>query len=204
VGCKYMAFFTFSKKNQILVLILTTFCSWYNICTWKIITNTNDYMKTTFEKDIMELEESLSRYAYSLTSNRDDAKDLVQETFFKALNNQEKFNDQTNIKAWVYTIMKNTFINDYRRRTKRQTLFSSDVQEYVLNNRPAELNPESEYGFRELTNVVNSLEPEFRVPFQMHDNGYKYQEIADELGLHLGTVKSRIHFSRQKLMEKLK
>ena len=86
---------------------------------------------TTFEKDILELEESLSRYAYSLTSNRDDAKDLVQETFFKALNNQEKFSDQTNIKAWIYTIMKNTFINDYRRRTKRQTLFSSDVQEYV-------------------------------------------------------------------------
>jgi RNA polymerase sigma-70 factor (ECF subfamily) len=178
--------------------------SWYNICTWKIITNTNDYMKTTFEKDILELEESLSRYAYSLTSNRDDAKDLVQETFFKALNNQEKFSDQTNIKAWIYTIMKNTFINDYRRRTKRQTLFSSDVQEYVLNNRPAEHNPESEFSFRELTKIVNSLEPEFRVPFQMHDSGYKYQEIADELGLHLGTVKSRIHFSRQKLMEKLK
>ena len=163
------------------------------------------YMKNiTFEKEILELETNLSRYAYSLTSNRDDAKDLVQETFFKALNNQEKFNEHTNIKAWVYTIMKNTFINDYRRRTKRQTMFSSDVHEYVLNNSPADLGPETDFGFRELNKVVNSLEPEFRIPFQMHDNGYKYQEIADELGLHLGTVKSRIHFSRQKLMEKLK
>ncbi|MFA6335686.1 MAG: RNA polymerase sigma factor [Bacteroidales bacterium] len=157
-----------------------------------------------FEKEILELETNLSRYAYSLTSNKDDAKDLVQETFFKALNNQEKFNEHTNIKAWVYTIMKNTFINDYRRRTKRQTLFSEDVHEYVLNSRPSDLGPESDFGYRELNNVVNELEPEFRIPFQMHDNGYKYQEIADELGLHLGTVKSRIHFSRQKLMEKLK
>jgi len=162
-------------------------------------------MKTnTFQKEILELETNLSRYAYSLTSNKDDAKDLVQETFFKALNNQEKFNEHTNIKAWVYTIMKNTFINDYRRRTKRQTILSSDVHEYFLNNTPTDLSPESDFGFRELLKAVNSLEPEFRIPFQMHDNGFKYQEIADELGLHLGTVKSRIHFSRQKLMDKLK
>ena len=171
-----------------------------------LVKNNNSIEKKTnsFEKEILELEGNLSRYAYSLTSNRDDAKDLVQETFFKALNNQEKFNEHTNIKAWVYTIMKNTFINDYRRRTKRQTLFSSDIHEFILNNKPADHGPESDFGYRELTRVVNSLEPEFRIPFQMHDNGYKYQEIADELGLHLGTVKSRIHFSRQKLMEKLK
>ena len=157
----------------------------------------------TFEKEILELEDNLSRYAYSLTTNRDDAKDLVQETFFKALNNQDKFNEHTNIKAWVYTIMKNTFINDYRRRSKRQSLFSEDVHEYVINNRPGDMGPEQEFGFRELTSIVNDLEPEFRIPFQMHDNGFKYQEIAEELGLHLGTVKSRIHLSRKKLMEKI-
>ena len=157
----------------------------------------------TFEKEILELEDNLSRYAYSLTTNRDDAKDLVQETFFKALNNQDKFNEHTNIKAWVYTIMKNTFINDYRRRSKRQSLFSEDVHEYVINNRPGDMGPEQEFGFRELTSIVNDLEPEFRIPFQMHDNGFKYQEIAEELGLHLGTVKCRIHVSRKKLMEKI-
>lgn len=159
--------------------------------------------KSNFETAILELESNLSRYAYSLTSNYDDAKDLVQETYFKAFNNQDKFNDNTNIKAWVYTIMKNTFINDYRRRIKRQALFSEDVHEFVINNKPADYGPEAEFGFRELTKVVESLEPEFRIPFQMHDKGYKYQEIADELGLHLGTVKSRIHFSRQKLKKKL-
>ncbi len=157
-----------------------------------------------FEAEIISMEPSLTRYAYSLTLDTDDAKDLVQETYYKALNNQDKFDSDTNLKAWLYTIMKNTFINDYRRRVKKQAIFNKDVQEYVLNSRPAEANPESDFHFKELTVMVNSLEPEFRIPFQMHDSGYKYQEIADELGLHLGTVKSRIHFSRQKLIEKLK
>lgn len=157
-----------------------------------------------FDSEIINLEPSLSRYAYSLTLDPDEAKDLVQETYFKALNNQEKFDNETNIKAWLYTIMKNTFINDYRRRVKKQAIFSKDVHEFVLNSKPTDANPESDFNYRELTFLVNSLEPEFRIPFQMHDKGFKYQEIADELGLHLGTVKSRIHFSRQKLIEKLK
>jgi RNA polymerase sigma factor, sigma-70 family len=160
-------------------------------------------INSVFEREIINMEPNLVRYAYSLTLDLDDAKDLVQETFFKALNNQEKFDDQTNIKAWLYTIMKNTFINDYRRRVKKQAIFNKDVHEFVLNSKPADANPESDFNYRELTLMVNSLEPEFRIPFQMHDNGFKYQEIADELGLHLGTVKSRIHFSRQKLMERL-
>ena len=157
-------------------------------------------VSANFNSEIISLEPSLTRYAFSLTSNMEDAKDLVQETYFKALNNQDKFDEQTNIKAWMYTIMKNTFINDYRRRVKKQAIFNKDVQEFVLISRPAETSPESDFTFRELTSMVNSLEPEFRIPFQMHDSGYKYQEIADELGLHLGTVKSRIHFTRQKLM----
>ena len=161
-------------------------------------------VSANFNSEIISLEPSLTRYAFSLTSNMEDAKDLVQETYFKALNNQDKFDEQTNIKAWMYTIMKNTFINDYRRRVKKQAIFNKDVQEFLLISRPAETSPESDFNFRELTSMVNSLEPEFRIPFQMHDSGYKYQEIADELGLHLGTVKSRIHFSRQKLMEKIK
>ncbi|MEG0518936.1 MAG: sigma-70 family RNA polymerase sigma factor [Bacteroidales bacterium] len=157
-----------------------------------------------FGSEIINLGPCLSRYAYSLTLDPDEAKDLVQETYFKALNNQEKFDNETNIKAWLYTIMKNTFINDYRRRVKKQAIFSKDVHEFVLNSKPTDANPESDFNYRELNVLVNSLEPEFRIPFQMHDKGFKYQEIADELGLHLGTVKSRIHFSRQKLIDKLR
>ncbi len=157
-----------------------------------------------FNSELVSLEPSLTRYAYSLTLDSDEAKDLVQETYYKALNNQDKFDNETNIKAWLYTIMKNTFINDYRRRVKKQAIFNKDIQEFVLNNKPTDTSPESDFNYRELSLLINSLEPEFRIPFQMHDSGYKYQEIADELGLHLGTVKSRIHFSRQKLIDKLK
>ncbi|MDO4736619.1 MAG: RNA polymerase sigma factor [Bacteroidia bacterium] len=157
----------------------------------------------SFDSELIELEPVLRRYAYSLTLNMDDAKDLVQDTLFKALSNEDKFDAETNIKAWLYTIMRNTFINDYRRKSKRESIFTNDVKEFVLNSRPAQSSPESDLNFKELTFMVNSLEPEFRIPFQMHDSGYKYQEIADELGLQLGTVKSRIHFSRKKLMEKI-
>lgn len=157
----------------------------------------------TFDRELTCLEPVLKRYAYSLTLNMEDAKDLVQETFYKALVNEDKFDAQTNIKAWLYTILKNTFINDYRRKSKKEKIFSSDVKDYVLNSKPAESNPESDVNYKDLNVLVNSLEPEFRIPFQMHDDGYKYQEIADELGLQLGTVKSRIHFSRKKLMDKI-
>lgn len=157
----------------------------------------------TFDRELTCLEPVLKRYAYSLTLNMEDAKDLVQETFYKALVNEDKFDAQTNIKAWLYTILRNTFINDYRRKTKKEKIFSSDVKDYVLNSKPAESNPESDVNYKDLNVLVNSLEPEFRIPFQMHDDGYKYQEIADELGLQLGTVKSRIHFSRKKLMDKI-
>lgn len=157
----------------------------------------------TFDRELTCLEPVLKRYAYSLTLNMEDAKDLVQETFYKALVNEDKFDAQTNIKAWLYTILKNTFINDYRRKNKKEKIFSSDVKDYVLNSKPAESNPESDVNYKDLNVLVNSLEPEFRIPFQMHDDGYKYQEIADELGLQLGTVKSRIHFSRKKLMDKI-
>ncbi len=157
----------------------------------------------TFDRELTCLEPVLKRYAYSLTLNMEDAKDLVQETFYKALVNEDKFDAQTNIKAWLYTILKNTFINDYRRKSKKEKIFSSDVKDFVLNSKPAESNPESDVNYKDLNVLVNSLEPEFRIPFQMHDDGYKYQEIADELGLQLGTVKSRIHFSRKKLMDKI-
>ena len=153
----------------------------------------------TFQKEVLELESNLNKYAYSLTMNVEDAKDLVQETFFKAFNNQEKFNEHTSIKAWTYTIMKNTFINEYRKRIKKEAVFSYEVHEYIINNRPSEFNPESDLGFSDLSEAVESLDIDFKIPFKMLDDGYKYNEIAEELGICLGTVKSRIHISRKRL-----
>lgn len=149
------------------------------------------------------MQSALTGYAYSLTSNMDDAKDLVQESYLRALNNRDKFDDNTNLKAWMFTILRNIFINSYNRKVRTSYVASSDVNEYVLNSKPSAHDPESDCSFNELNEKVAEMEPQFRVPFQMYDMGYKYNEIADELGLKLGTVKSRIHFSRKKLMDQI-
>jgi RNA polymerase sigma factor (sigma-70 family) len=159
-----------------------------------------------FSRQLISMEDSLERFALSLTADRDEAKDLLQETYVKALIYKDKFEEYTNLKAWTYTIMKNTFINNYRKSKRENTTVDNTKDLFLLNNyRESQLmQPESEYSLQELTKAVNSLEDEFRIPFVMHTEGYKYKEIADELGLKIGTVKSRIFFTRKKLMEVLK
>jgi RNA polymerase sigma factor (sigma-70 family) len=159
-----------------------------------------------FSNQLISMEDSLERFALSLTSNREEAKDLLQETYVKALIYQDKFEEYTNLKAWTYTIMKNTFINNYRKSKRENTTVDNTKDLYFLNNHKESqlMQPESEFSLKELTKAVNSLEDEFRVPFLMHTEGFKYKEIADELNLKIGTVKSRIFFTRKKLMEMLK
>ncbi|MCB8965004.1 MAG: RNA polymerase sigma factor [Bacteroidales bacterium] len=157
-----------------------------------------------FNTALMGLEPNLERFAYSLTANRDDAKDLLQETYLKALTYKDKFEDNTNIKAWTFTIMKNTFINNYRKSVKQNTTFDSSDNQFMINSRSEGYGPDSMYSHDEISRHVDALDDEFRLPFQMHTSGYKYKEIADKLNLKIGTVKSRIFFSRQKLMSALK
>ena len=156
-----------------------------------------------FNYQLTTLEGQLERFAMSLTSNRDDALDLVQETYLKALTYREKFTDYTNLKAWVYTIMKNSFINKYRRSVRENTTFDNTKDLYYLNNsgQSNNDNPISEISVGEILGHIENLESEFRVPFEMHREGYKYKEIAEELDLNIGTVKSRIFLGRRKLME---
>jgi len=158
-----------------------------------------------FNNSLINLEDSLERFALSLTLNRDEAKDLLQETYVKALTYRDKFEDFTNLKAWTYTIMKNTFINNYRKAKRENTNLDHTKDLYYLNvNKESPvMNPDSEFSLKELNKAVNSLEDEFRVPFLMHTEGYKYKEIAEKLDLKIGTVKSRIFFTRKKLMEAL-
>jgi RNA polymerase sigma-70 factor (ECF subfamily) len=156
-----------------------------------------------FTTALVELEPNLERFAYSLTANPEDARDLLQETFLKALTYKDKFEENTNIKAWTFTIMKNTFINNYRKAVKQKTTFDSSDNQYLVNGRAYDESPESNYSHNEITRKVNELDDDFRVPFQMHTSGYKYKEIAEKLNLKIGTVKSRIFFSRQKLMNAL-
>ena len=156
-----------------------------------------------FNHQLTGLEDALERFAISLTTNRDDAKDLVQETYLKALTYREKYMNNTNLKAWVYTIMKNSFINNYRRSARENTTFDNTKDLYYLNNsnQGNESNPETSLSVLEIQSQINHLEDDLKIPFQMHQEGYKYKEIADEMNLKIGTVKSRIFFGRKKLME---
>jgi RNA polymerase sigma factor (sigma-70 family) len=163
---------------------------------------------TTFEfnSSLIGMKPNLQRFAMSLTSDRDTALDLVQDTYLKAITYKDKFVDYTNLKAWVFTILKNTFINNYRRNIKENTIIDGTQDLYYINQPHDKgfISPESSYAEGEIKRAINSLDNEFRIPFQMHLEGFKYKEIAAELGLKIGTVKSRIFFTRQKLMAMLK
>jgi RNA polymerase sigma factor (sigma-70 family) len=159
-----------------------------------------------FNASLIGMRRNLQRFAMSLTADRDTALDLVQDTYLKAITYKDKFVDYTNLKAWVFTIMKNTFINNYRRNVKENTIIDATKDLYYLNlpHDKGFISPESKYSEEEIERAIDSLDDEFRVPFRMHIEGFKYKEIADNLGLKIGTVKSRIFFTRQKLMLILK
>ena len=145
----------------------------------------------------------LQAFAYNLTKNQEDAKDLYQETAFRALTNRDKFNPGTNFKAWSFTILKNIFINNYRKKVKANTIMDSTDNMYYLNSGSVSISNGAEANIlmEELTEMIARLDDSIRIPFLMHYQGFKYQEIADELNLPLGTVKSRIFFARKELKE---
>lgn len=154
-----------------------------------------------FEAKLLDLQSNLLNFAYMLTSNRDDAYDLLQDTTLKALDNQDKYVDNVNFKGWVFTIMRNIFINNYRKVVRSATVIDQTEDLYHLNL-PQDSGfetPEGSVAAKEITAAINSFSDEYRIPFSMHVAGYKYQEIADRMNLPLGTIKSRIFFARQKL-----
>lgn len=157
-----------------------------------------------FQSDLMSIQTNLLNFAYMLTSNRDDAYDLLQDTILKALDNEDKFAENTNFKGWVFTIMRNIFINNYRRAGRAVTVVDTTENLYHLNisqNSGLET-PEGSYAAAEITQAINEFPDEYRIPFNMHVQGYKYNEIAEHMQLPLGTVKSRIFFARKKLQSR--
>lgn len=149
---------------------------------------------------------SLNSFAYNLTKNHDDAKDLYQETAFRAMTNREKFKSGTNFKAWTFTIMKNIFINNYRKKLKRNTIIDTTENEFFINSgdQPVDNDAGRNILMAELTKMIDELEDHIKIPFMMHYKGFKYKEIADNLFLPLGTIKSRIFFARRALKAKIK
>jgi len=147
----------------------------------------------------------LNAFAYNLTKNTEESKDLFQETAFRAMTNMDKFRPDTNLKAWLFTIMKNIFINNYRKKSKANTIIDDTENLFYINTGGAAIHNEAESNIilDELSGLIESLDDSIRVPFMMHYQGFKYQEIADQLDLPLGTVKSRIFFARKELKDRL-
>ena len=154
-----------------------------------------------FNQMLLSNAEFLKPFAITLTRDNETAKDLFQETLFRALANKEKYNVGTNIKAWLYTIMRNIFINNYRRRAKQNTIFDSTPNEFFLDyNQVSTVNEaESNLKIKEVKEAIHNLPEIFRNPFLLYFDGYKYHEISKMLTEPLGTIKSRIHFARKLL-----
>ena len=158
-----------------------------------------------FDQMIISNKAFLEPVAISLTRNLEDAKDLVQETIYRALVNKDKYKEGTNIKAWLYTIMRNIFINNYRRNKKFSRVSGEVPQDYFMfqTERVARNEGMISLGIKEIKSAIDKLPDLFRLSFEMHYLGYKYQEIADMLQEPLGTIKSRIHFARKLLTPKV-
>ena len=162
--------------------------------------------KLSFKQRLLGLQGNLYNFACQLTSDRDAAQDLVQDTTLKVLDNEAKYVDNVNFKGWVFTIMRNIFINNYRRQVRSATVVDTTEDLYHLNlcQESGLTIPEGSFAAKEISVAINSFAKEYKVPFTMYLAGYKYSEIAKKMNLPLGTVKSRIFFARKRLQGMLK
>jgi RNA polymerase sigma factor (sigma-70 family) len=158
-----------------------------------------------FNEILLSNANSLKPFAINLTKDTEAANDLYQETLYKALSNHEKYHAGTNIRAWLFTIMRNIFINDYRRKVKQRTIFDNTPNDYLINlpQLAVKNTSESDLRVKEIQNAIRQLPEIFKTPFLLYFDGYKYNEIADLLQEPLGTIKSRIHFARKLLKEQI-
>lgn len=158
-----------------------------------------------FDAKVQGLSQFLRPFAMKLTRDAGDADDLMQETMLKAITNREKFSEGTNLKAWLYTIMKNTFITQYHRMVRRNTFIDTTDNLHYLNspNHVTSNGSSGKFALEDINEAIEKLKPEYRDPFMMHFTGFKYHEIADHFGIPIGTVKNRIHIARKHLKSDL-
>lgn len=158
-----------------------------------------------FDQILIKNTEFLRPFAFTLTKDQEAAKDLVQETLFRALANKEKYHIGTNIKAWMYTIMRNIFINNYRRKSKQQTIFDHTANDFLIDTNQVTVTNDAvaTLNLKEVQEAIHKLPEIFRNPFLLYFDGYKYHEIAVMLHEPLGTIKSRIHFARKLLKSQI-
>ncbi|CAD5246299.1 MULTISPECIES: RNA polymerase sigma factor [Imperialibacter] len=158
-----------------------------------------------FNYTLKEMSGSLKPFALKLTRDMEDANDLIQETMLKAFKNREKFAPGTNIKAWLYTIMKNTFITNYQRMVRRNTFIDTTDNLHYINSSGSSVQNDaySSFTMEDIEQALNNVDDVYKSPFMMYFRGFKYHEIADKLQIPIGTVKNRIHIARKELKAKL-
>ncbi len=158
-----------------------------------------------FNHTIDEMSGGLKPYALQLTHDIEEAKDLLQDTIFKAIKNREKFSEGTNLKAWLYTIMKNTFITNYQRMVRRSTFIDTSDNLHFINSSDSVISnlAYSNFTSEDIQDAIENLSDMYKTPFLMYFRGFKYHEIAEELDIPIGTVKNRIHIARKDLKSQL-
>lgn len=159
-----------------------------------------------FTQHIGKVSKSLRPFALRLTKDVEDANDLLQDTLLKAFTNRDKYTDGTNLKAWLYTIMKNTFITNYQRMVRKNTFIDTTDNLHYINSIESSTDnmAYSSFAQDDINRAVNGLDDTYRTPFMMHFRGFKYHEIAAKLDIPIGTVKNRIHIARKELKDQLK
>lgn len=159
--------------------------------------------KNSIYPQLEEVRNSLWAFSLKLTGDETDARDLYQDTSLRIISNADKFQEGTNFKAWAVTIMRNIFINNYRKKMRRGTILDQTPNNYYINSGAQAIENEGEtrMAYKELLKMVSALPEDFKRPFWMAYKGYKYDEIAEELDAPLGTIKSRIFFARRKLQK---
>lgn len=158
-----------------------------------------------FNYTLKEMSGSLKPFALKLTRDVEDANDLIQETMLKAYNNREKFATGTNLKAWLYTIMKNTFITNYQRMVRRNTFIDTTDNLHYINSSESTIQngAYSSFAMGDIEEALDKVDEVYKNPFMMYFRGFKYHEIAEKLQIPIGTVKNRIHIARKELKAKL-
>jgi len=158
-----------------------------------------------FSYTIDKLSGNLKPYALRLTRDMEDANDLMQETILKAFSNREKYTEGTNLKAWMYTIMKNTFITNYQRMMRKKTFIDSTNNLHYINSTSVSIENSvyEKFALKDINSAIEKLPDTYKDPFTMHFRGFKYHEIAEKLSIPIGTVKNRIHIARKELKFKL-
>lgn len=158
--------------------------------------------QSEFNINLIELRPRLQQQAIRFTKNRDDADDLIQETYLKALRYQSQLKDSSSIRRWLFVVLHNTFINKYR-KDRKQSLLTKEISNLHFLGLYDSVDPNSCYQEIELKERIEELKSIYREPLKMYIEGWKYEEIGEKLGVKMGTIKSRIHLARRELMKSI-